>query len=158
MKFDILPGYDRPQEIGALFQEYTDMLVENAPNFAGYLVLQNYDEELAHLKEKYESLYLALTPDGEAAGCAALHRFDERRCEIKRLYVRPQYRNTGLGTRLMERILADARAGGYEKMVLDTFPFLESAVRLYRRLGFTDTVQYNDNPIPDEMMFLEKTL
>ncbi len=158
MKFAIIPGYDHQEKIGGLFREYTDMLVEHAPNFAGYLVLQKYDEELAHLREKYDSLYLALTENGEAAGCAALHRVDEARCEIKRLYVRPQYRKDGLGTVLMERILKDARRFGYQKMVLDTFPFLESAVRLYRRLGFVDSVQYNDNPIPDEMIFLEKTL
>ena len=94
MKFEIIPGYDHKKEIGALFQEYTDMLVAAA----------------------------------------------------------------GLGTVLTERSLDDTREHGYEKMVLDTFPFLESAVRLYRRLGFVDSVQYNDNPIPDEMIFLEKPL
>ena len=158
MNYTIIPGYDHPEELGALFQEYTDMLVQAAPNFKGYLALQKYDEELSHLREKYERLYLALTPAGEAAGCIALHRFDETRCELKRLYVRPEFRKDGLGTLLTEQLIAYAVSAGYRKILLDTFPFLESAVRLYRRMGFTDTEQYNDNPIPGEMIFLEKTL
>lgn len=158
MNFTIIPGYDHPEALGALFQEYTDMLVQAAPNFRGYLALQNYDEELSHLREKYERLYLALTPEGQAAGCIALHRLDDARCELKRLYVRPQYRKDGLGSLLTEQLLADAVSAGYRTMLLDTFPFLESAVRLYRRHGFTDAEQYNNNPIPGEMIFLEKTL
>ena len=64
MNYTIIPGYDHPEELGALFQEYTDMLVQAAPNFRGYLALQKYDEEISHLREKYERLYLALTPTG----------------------------------------------------------------------------------------------
>ena len=141
MEPKLVLAYDRPADIGALFSEYTRMLVTEDPAFAAYLELQNYDEELRHLEGKYGlpdgRLYLALV-DGTPAGCIALRKLDETRCELKRLYVRPAFRGQGLARLLTEQILRDARAIGYRKILLDTLPFLESAIRLYRSLGCTD--------------------
>ena len=152
MDFTFVTGLDHPAEIGALFGEYTDMLVAGDASFAGYLAQQNYDEELRHLEKKYGPpdgrLLLALC-GGEAAGCAALRRIDESRCEMKRLYVRPAFRGLGLGRALSERIVADARALGYREMLLDTLPFLTEAIALYRSLGFEEVAQYNDSPMSD---------
>ena len=160
MSFDIVPGYDRPEEVRALFTEYTRMLVEGSPDFAQYLVIQNYDEEIAHLEKKYGRpagrLYLALA-EGQGVGCIALRRLDDERCEMKRLYVRPAYRGSGLGGELVRRVIDDARAIGYRHMLLDTLPSLQSAVRMYRALGFYDIPCYNDSPV-DDTIFLQLDL
>lgn len=160
METKLLLAYDRPAEIGALFSEYTRMLVTQDPTFAAYLNLQNYDEELRHLEGKYGlpdgRLYLALQ-DGAPAGCIALRKLDAERCELKRLYVRPAFRGRGLARLLTEQIIRDARAIGYRRILLDTLPFLENAIHLYRSLGFTDAPRYNDSPL-DTTLFLQLDL
>lgn len=150
MSLTIIPAYVHPEEIGALFSEYTEALIAGEPSFSGYLSLQNYDEELKHLEHKYGQpwgrLYLALW-DGKPAGCIGLRRMDEQRCEMKRLYVRPQFRGAHIGRHLVQLVIDDARSIGYSHMLLDTFSFLESAIRMYRTLGFYEIDRYNDNPI-----------
>ena len=151
-QMEFVNGLEHPKEIGELFREYTDMLVENDPTFASYLVLQDYDEELRHLESKYgpprSRLILALE-NGEAAGSIALKEMDAERCELKRLYVRPAFRGRGLGRALTEMIVAAAREIGYREMLLDTLPFLQSAQRLYRSVGFREIEKYNDSPMDD---------
>ena len=150
MSLTIVPAYEHSQEIGTLFSEYTQVLLVGEPSFAGYLSLQNYDEEVRHLEQKYGMpggrLYLALW-NGEPAGCIGLRRMDEENCEMKRLYVRPQYRDKHIGGKLVRQVIDDAKAIGYSHMLLDTFPFLDSAIRMYRALGFYEIERYNDNPI-----------
>lgn len=160
MQLELLPGCEYPQAIGALFAEYTDMLVREDPAFASYLELQHYDQEVAHLEQKYGppggALYLARA-DGQDAGCIGLRRLDERRCEMKRLYVRPAFRGHGIAHTLVETILADARALGYRQMFLDTLPFLDTAIAMYRRFGFIDIPRYNDSPL-DNTVYLRLDL
>ncbi len=150
MSMTIIPAYDYSEEIGVLFSEYMEMLLTKEPSFREYLFLQNYDEELAHLEVKYGPpwgrLYLARW-NGEPAGCIGLRRMDEENCEMKRFYVRPQYRDRHIGGKLVRQVIDDARAIGYSHMLLDTFPFLDSAIRMYRALGFYEIERYNDNPI-----------
>lgn len=149
---EFVNGLDYPAQIEALFKEYTDMLIEGDPKFSYYLELQDYDEELRHLEHKYGpprgALILALE-NGEAAGCIALKEMDETRCELKRLYVRPFFRRCGLGRALTEKIIALAREVGYKEMLLDTLPFLQSAQRIYRSVGFVEIEQYNNSPMDD---------
>ena len=150
---EFVNGLEYPREIGELFREYTEMLVEGDPKFQIYLELQNYEEELQHLEGKYGppggKLILACE-DGEAAGCIALKQMDEpERCELKRLYVRPAFRGRGLGRTLTDMIIARAREAGYREMLLDTLPFLQSAQRIYRAAGFREIERYNDSPMDD---------
>lgn len=160
MELRLIPAYDRVQEIGTLFQEYTELLIAGDPSFRDYLALQNYEAELSHLEEKYGPpdgrLYLAYC-GGALAGCIGLRRMDGKRCEMKRLYVRPQFRGKRVGERLVERIIAEAKAIGYTVMLLDTLPFLDSAIRLYRKFGFYKVGRYNDNPI-DTSVYLRLDL
>lgn len=146
------PGYERRAELEELFTEYTDMLLREEPAFQVYLDLQHYGEELDHLQEKYGPpggrLYLARV-DGAAAGCVAIRRLDDRNCELKRLYVRPAFRGCGLAGRLVDRVLADAEEIGYQAVLLDTFPFLQDAIRLYKKRGFREVSSYNGDPMPD---------
>ena len=157
---EIVYGYEYKSEIRELFTAYTDMLVEHDAAFKAYLNIQNYDDEIAHLEHKYGlpdgRLYL-LKRDGKSAGCIALRKLDNERCEMKRLYVRPEYRGEKLGELLVRKIIDDARAIGYKHMMLDTLPFLESAIRMYKKLGFYETDCYNDSPM-DTTIFMRLDL
>ncbi|MEY8410554.1 GNAT family N-acetyltransferase [Lachnospiraceae bacterium 62-26] len=150
MGLNFVPAYGFPSETGELFREYTDMLIAGDPSFKEYLAIQDYDEELKHLEGKYGlpygRLYLAYY-DGELAGCIGLRKIDGQNCEMKRLYVRSQFRGKRIGTQLIQRIIEDARQIGYSCMLLDTLPFLESAIHLYREYGFYETDSYNESPM-----------
>lgn len=156
MGLEITYAYGEPGEICSLFQEYTELLLEREPAFRQYLNLQHYDQETAHPEQKYGlpdgRLYLARW-NGAAAGCGGLRKLDGGRCELKRLYVRPAFRGHQIGEALLRQLIRDARAIGYRHMLLDTLPFMDSALRLYRRFGFRDIPRYNDSPL-DSTIYL----
>ena len=157
---EIVPAYDRIDEIRKLFSEYTEMLLSIDPAFGLYLDMQHYDDELSDPARKYAlpdgRLYLAVS-GGESAGCAALRRLDGKRGEVKRLYVRPRFRGMHIATMLMERLISDSREAGYTSLYLDTLPELDAAVRLYSKLGFERTERYNDSP-EEKTVFMRKLL
>ena len=153
-------GLGRKEDVRSLFREYTDMLVSLDPDFRIYLDIQHYDDELENLEGKYgrpDGRLYVLYEEGEAAACIALRRLDTRRAELKRLYVRPRFRGRGLSTILLERILKEAEEIGYEEILLDTLPCLESAISLYLRHGFSFTERYNDSPEKDTL-FMHKII
>ena len=157
----ITSAYDRIEDIRSLFSEYTDMLVSINPEFHLYLDIQHYDDEKENPSLKYAlpdgRLYLDISDDGIARGCIALRKLSDGKGEVKRLYVRPEYRGKGIATALVERIIEDARNIGYKELYLDTLPELESAVRLYKSFGFEETGQYNDSPV-DKTIFMKLSL
>lgn len=150
MNTEIILAYTHTQEINALFSEYTNMLIANDSSFQNYLAVQHYDEEINHLEDKYGMpsgrLYLAYC-NGEAAGCIGLKKIDEKSCEMKRLYVRPQFRGRNIGKLLVRKIITDAKEIGYSYMLLDTLPFLETAIHMYEKFGFYPIDCYNDSPM-----------
>lgn len=157
---EILPA-DGPEDIataGGLFKRYADWLAED---HGISLAFQNFEAELAGLPGKYAppagAMLLARDGAGRAVGCVALRPFDDTRCEIKRLYVTPEARGTGLGRALAVAILEAARAAGYERALLDTAPFMQAAQGLYQDLGFREVEAYYDNPYPG-CVFLEAAL
>lgn len=96
----------------------------------------------------------ALTWRGrELAGSIALRKLDDKTCEMKRLYVYPKFRGRGIARKLVEKIIADSREIGYSVMLLDTLPFLENAIRLYKSMGFYEIPCYNNSPM-DNSIFL----
>jgi len=132
-----------------LFEAYARSL-----NFS--LCFQGFDQELAGLPGDYAAprgrLLLGLL-DGETRGCVALRPLEPGACEMKRLYVRPEARGTGLGLLLARCVVAEARALDYTRMCLDTLPQMETAQALYRRLGFRPIGNYNGNPILGTLFF-----
>lgn len=150
MGIKIIPAYKNPQEVEALFSEYTDMLIAGDRSFQKYLDIQHYDEEIKHLEAKYGTpfgrLYLAYC-DEELAGCIGLRKIDEQNCEMKRLYVRPKFRGKQIGNQLVRKVIEDAKEIGYSHMLLDTLPFLENAIRMYKKYGFYEIESYNDSPM-----------
>ena len=150
MKIEIVLAYDHQQEIRELFSEYTSMLVAGDSSFQAYLDLQHFDDEVDHLEVKYgmpEGRLYVVYCDGQAAGCIGLRRIDEQNCEMKRLYVRPQFRGNKIGEKLVQKIIGDAKEIGYAAMLLDTLPFLESAIAVYEKAGFYNISCYNDSPV-----------
>ena len=130
--------------IRELFLEYAQSL-----NFS--LCFQSFENELAGLPGGYsppDGRLVLATHGPQLAGCVALHKLHDEICEMKRLYVRPQFRGRGLGRVLAERVVADAREIGYKRLRLDTVePVMKDAVGLYRKLGFTEIAPYRENPI-----------
>jgi putative acetyltransferase len=99
--------------------------------------------------------FLVLIDDGQVVGTGAIRRLDDQTCELKRMWFLPPYRGKGYGTKMSELLLGFARSAGYKRVRLDTAPELESATKLYQRLGFGPRERYNDGPCT---MFMEKQL
>jgi putative acetyltransferase len=136
---------DDLKQIKALFIEYQAFLKVN-------LHFQYFEQELKTLPHPYSPPggCLLLGVEGQAAaGCVALKKLSAAICEMKRLYVRPYFRRRGYGLLLAEKIIAEARRLGYEKVRLDTLARLREAMCLYEKLGFIKTDAYYDNPLPD---------
>jgi ribosomal protein S18 acetylase RimI-like enzyme len=127
----------------ALFREYEKSLGIS-------LCFQGFEQELATLPGAYARprgrLFLARVA-GMPAGCGALRPLSNDEAEMKRLYVRPDFRGMGLGRMLAECIVDDARSMGYRKVKLDTLPAMAEAQALYESLGFAPCAKYNDNPV-----------
>ena len=157
---ELIPAFEKREELIPLYREYADMLVETDPVFTRSLEQQNYDEEIEHLEEKYGlpkgRIYL-LYLGGSLAGCVGMKPSDETHAELKRLFVRPEFRGNNLGERMVRRIMDDAREEGYTFLRLDTLPGLKSALKLYRRLGFYEVEPYYDCLVPGTI-FMEIAL
>ena len=150
MEIEIKLAYDYVKEIKELFSEYTNMLVKNDQNSKKYLNLQDYDSEIEHLREKYGlpdgRLYI-VEIDNTFVGCIGLKRIDNQNCEMKRLYVRPEFRGHKIASQLIKTIIEDAKSIGYQTMLLDTLPFLQGAIHLYKKIGFYEIESYNNSPL-----------
>jgi putative acetyltransferase len=128
-----------------------ELFLEYAQSLGFSLCFQNFDNELANLPGDYappDGRLLLAEYEGQLAGCVALHKLQEGVCEMKRLYLRPQFRGKGLGRVLADRIIAEARQIGYQRMRLDTVePVMKDAVAMYRRIGFHEIAPYCSNPM-----------
>jgi GNAT superfamily N-acetyltransferase len=142
-------GSDQIELVRELFREYGDSLDVD-------LCFQGFETELEELPWEYVVLLVGRV-DGDAAGCVGVRRLDDGACELKRLYVRPTARGSGLGRRLTEAAIDRARELGFRRMRLDTLPSMDAARALYATLGFVEIGAYRPNPVPG-VMYLELTL
>lgn len=141
-------------QVRELFREYSTM-----PGVVA--CLDDFEREVASLPGAYGPpggrLLLAVADRAEnremAVGCVALRKWDESACEMKRLYVRPEFRGSGAGRALVKDLIAIARSMGYERMLLDTLPSMRPAHELYRSLGFCEIPPYPKKPIPGALCF-----
>jgi len=132
-------------------EQARSLFLEYGSSLGFSLCFQSFDEELKNLPGVYGPpsgrLLLARYAD-HAAGCVALRKLEAGVCEMKRLYVRPGDRGLGLGRMLVERVIAEARAIGYERMRLDTIASaMKDAIALYRRMGFQEIAPYSAIPL-----------
>jgi putative acetyltransferase len=140
MTIRAVAGAQDIQQVRVLFREYAGTL--------GFdLCFQNFEQELADLPGH-----------DEPAGCVALRKLTDGVCEMKRLFVRSRHRGFGLGRTLAQHIIREARRLGYTTLRLDTVPsVMDSAIALYRSLGFRDIPPYCFNPVPGAL-FMELPL
>lgn len=141
------------EETRRLFREYEQFLNVD-------LCFQDFEAELAGLPGKYAapSGALLLAVNGATTfGCVAVRPLEKEICEMKRLFVRPEFRGAGLGRVLAERIIEEAVRLGYRLMRLDTLETLTEAMGLYQALGFRQTDAYYHNPL-QHVIYWEKPL
>ena len=165
MKFIQAQSPEQIEIARELFREYAASLNID-------LCFQNFDQEVAGLPGNYAPpagrLLLALD-DEKAAGCIALRPHGEYQkpdrdggqvsdCEMKRLYIRPEFRGQGLGKQLVSTLIDAARELGYKRMLLDTLPGkMDEAIALYRSFGFREIAPYYHNPV-EGALFMELEL
>jgi ribosomal protein S18 acetylase RimI-like enzyme len=127
----------------SLFLEYTETL-----DFS--LCFQNFDNELENFTSQYSppagNLFLALF-ENDPIGCVGVRYFEKDICEMKRLYIRSEFRGKGTGKKLAVSAIESGKALGYDYMRLDTLSSMETANQLYKSLGFVEIDPYRDNPI-----------
>lgn len=137
-----------------LFREYERWLDTD-------LCFQGFEQELKTLPGRYaepDGRLLIAYIDDKLAGCVAMRKLEESVCEMKRLYLRPAARGTGLGNRLIESVIEEARKEGYGSIRLDTYPKkMGKAVSLYESHGFRPIAPYYENPHSD-VLFMELKL
>ena len=149
---EIVNGINYLSEIKELILEYSKFLNRD-------LSFQSLEAELQDLGKKYsgnEGSSLVLLVDGKVMGCVAYHKLTDTRCEMKRLYVKPEIRGLKAGEKLVEKIISVAKENGFSEMVLDTIEPLQAAIHLYKKMGFEECEPYYDNPMSDVIYMKRK--
>lgn len=150
----IVDGKPYLKQVKELIIEYTNWLGRD-------LSFQDLDQELSHIDDKYTppngELLVAIDENQKVLGMIAYHQHTHQRCEMKRLYIRPEGRGQALGDRLITQIMAHAKASGYTEMVLDTIKPLQAAIHLYNKHGFKECEPYYHNPM-DDVIYMKRSL
>lgn len=127
-----------------LFEEY-------AAQIGVDLSFQNFEQELLHLEKQYAKphggIYIAFDKERQPIGCFGIRAFEASICELKRMYLKKEYRGLGIGKKLLIQSIQVARAMDYQSMRLDTLPSMQSAINLYKKMGFYEIDPYRFNPI-----------
>jgi len=136
-------------EAKKLFQEYAKELGIDLEH-------QNFSHELLHIKEQYGNnnggIFLIKIND-EYIGCAGLRNFSKNVAELKRMYIREKFRGKGLGRILVKKLIELAQNLGYTEIRLDTLPTMQSAILLYKKMGFYEIDAYRYSPFEGTKYF-----
>lgn len=133
----------------AMFEEYARAIDVD-------LCFQDFSAELDRLSVMYAppaGALLLARAGSDVAGCVGLRKLRDDICEMKRLYVRPDFRRRHLGRRMAEDIAQRARELGYRTLVLDTLGTMDAAQGLYVSMGFKPATSYYVNPLPNVKYF-----
>jgi ribosomal protein S18 acetylase RimI-like enzyme len=136
--------------VRALFRPYQNWLGAISREF------QDFESEIAGLPGQYappRGALLLARGGAQVAGVVALRPLEAGLCEMKRLYVVPDFQGRGIGRVLATAIIDAGRCAGYRAMRLDTVSRMTAAVGLYRALGFAEIPPYTYNPEPDVLYF-----
>jgi len=139
-----------------LYNQARGLFIEYAKFLDIDLSFQNFDRELERLSIFYnipKGCLLLAYFEGKLAGCVGLRYFENEICEMKRLYVRPEFRRKKIGLELSKSIINKATKLGYKYMRLDTLPFMKEAINLYLSLGFKEIPPYRYNPIENAKFY-----
>ena len=149
---EIKNGKEYLPQVKELILEYTDRLDRD-------LSFQNLNSELEDIATKYTSpngeMFVAVEND-TVMGMVAYHKHNNNRCEMKRLYVKPQARGLHLGDKLVKEIISHAKSAGFKEMVLDTIEPLKAAIALYQKHGFEKCEPYYNNPMDDVVYMIKR--
>jgi len=132
-----------------LFREYADELKIN-------LDFQDFDEELESIKQQYKKPYggiIILKIENKACGCVGIRKFENNICELKRMYIKKDFRGKAFGEQLLIKAIDLSRFLKYHKIRLDTLPTMKQAASLYKKVGFYEIEPYRYNPVPGTKFF-----
>jgi GNAT superfamily N-acetyltransferase len=149
-----------------LFLEYLHWANErlNAEYGVDFDVVSMVEEDMAHLEifSPPDGRLLIAMEGKKAAGLICMRRIRADIGEIKRMYVRPEFRGKGIGRQLVDRLIQEARTIGYPRVRLDSTRFMAEAHALYRSAGFHEIEEYPESEIPEEYrshwVFMEMNL
>lgn len=155
------------EKVNLLNWEYLEWCVAQAHDTVGeQLDINKYyknslDDQAAFLTES--GRLLLAKEDGEIGGIICLKKIRSKVCEVKRLYVRPDFRGKKTGEKLISRLIEEARAIGYTKILLDTDTYMSSAHNLYKIMGFVETAPYVESEVEGDeyaqhMIYMELAL
>jgi|SRR5688572_8868581 putative acetyltransferase len=157
----IIPKTQRELADGRMLSYEYIKHMRSQPSLRPYFEAQNFDADIDKMPQGYEfpdGVFLVAYIDEVAAATVAVHRLDGTTCEMKRLFVRPQFQGNGLGKLLTERAILEAKDLGYHKMRLDNSrSVMAKANAMYKRVGFYEIEPYNQNFVADAY-FMEKIL
>jgi ribosomal protein S18 acetylase RimI-like enzyme len=147
----IQTAYQHIKQVKDLFAEYVNTELKEYD-----LVFQHFDKEFDDPATTYAPpkgrLYIALVDDNPA-GCIGMYPHDQQQCVLKRLYVKPQFRNMHIANMLVTQIIQDATSIGYQAILLDTAEKFNAAIQLYTKLGFKEVNPFYHNPYQDVKYF-----
>lgn len=136
------------------------LFIEYSKELRFELDFQNFNNELEQLPGNYaepEGVLLIAYYGNSVTGCVGLRQFEQDICEMKRLYVRQEFRGKGIGIKLSENVISEAKKIGYKKMRLDTISYMKEAIGIYKKIGFYEIEPYRHNPFSDAI-FMELIL
>lgn len=138
------------------FEIAKKIFLEYASSINIDLCFQNFDKELEIINKMYNKpngTLLLTEKNGNIFGCAGIRIFKKNVAELKRMYIKPEFRRKGVGKILLNKVILSAKELGYSKIVLDTLSSMKSAITLYRSFGFNETKPYYHNPNKEAKYF-----
>lgn|SRR5574337_873071 len=153
ISFRIATNHSEFDDAKALFQEYANSLQID-------LAYQDFSKELKSIDIQYNEprgLLILAYDNGKAVGCAGVRKFDNKIAELKRMFVKEDYRGHKIAQQMLTMAIAKAKEFGYRKIRLDTIPSMKQAQSLYRANGFYEISSYRFSPV-EGTIFMEKSL